>query len=199
MFGYIKPFKAELKVKEWEAYQGIYCGLCKQLAQRYGLFARMTLNYDFVFLAMMDMALREQRIHFCQCNCITHPFKKRTCCQSNQSLELCCDIAMLFVGFFGYYPILKGKLEKIKKRSMEYLSKFSIFNLAMILNYLVIIYLFGIQDILEDVGPLGKFSVVLLLLMGNVVFFVYDIALSRIITAYRMVLRKKIFRRVGQG
>ena len=95
MFGYIKPFKAELKVKEWEAYQGIYCGLCKQLAQRYGLFARMTLNYDFVFLAMMDMALREQRIHFCQCNCITHPFKKRTCCQSNQSLELCCDIAML--------------------------------------------------------------------------------------------------------
>ena len=64
MFGYIKPFKAELKVKEWEAYQGIYCGLCKQLAQRYGLFARMTLNYDFVFLAMMDMALREQRIHF---------------------------------------------------------------------------------------------------------------------------------------
>ena len=106
---------------------------------------------------------------------------------------------LLLVGFFGYYPILKGKLEKIKKRSLEYLSKFSIFNLAMILNYLVIIYLFGIQDILEDVGPLGKFSVLLLLLMGNVVFFVYDIALSRIITAYRMVLRKKIFRRVGQG
>lgn len=49
MFGYIKPFKAELKVKEWEAYQGIYCGLCKQLAQRYGLFARMTLNYDLFF------------------------------------------------------------------------------------------------------------------------------------------------------
>lgn len=117
------------------------------------------------------------------------------------SLFICPDkeAAMLFVGFFGYYPILKGKLEKIKKRSMEYLSKFSIFNLAMILNYLVIIYLFGIQDILEDVGPLGKFSVLLLLLMGNVVFFVYDIALSRIITAYRMVLRKKIFRRVGQG
>ena len=24
VFGYIKPVKAELKVKEWEAYQGIY-------------------------------------------------------------------------------------------------------------------------------------------------------------------------------
>ena len=49
MFGYIKPLKAELKVKEWEVYQGIYCGLCKQLASRYGLFARMTLNYEFVW------------------------------------------------------------------------------------------------------------------------------------------------------
>lgn len=95
MFGYIKPMKAELKVKEWEAYQGIYCGLCKQLAQRYGTFARMTLNYDFVFLAVLDMALRENKITFCRQNCMAHPFKKRTCCTTNESLELCCDVAML--------------------------------------------------------------------------------------------------------
>ncbi len=95
MFGYIKPVKAELKVKEWEAYQGIYCGLCKQLAKRYGLFARMTLNYDFVFLAVLDMALREDKIYFCRQNCMAHPFKKRNCCTANASLELCCDVAML--------------------------------------------------------------------------------------------------------
>ena len=98
MFGYIKPVKAELKVKEWEAYQGIYCGLCKQLAQRYGWFARMTLNYDFVFLAVLDMGLRENRIHFCRENCIAHPFSKRTCCRTNESLALCCDAAMLLTG-----------------------------------------------------------------------------------------------------
>ena len=95
MFGYIKPVKAELKVKEWEAYQGIYCGLCKQLSHRYGFFARMTLNYDFVFLAVVDMALREKQIHFCREHCIVHPFKKRTCCTANASLDLCCDIAMM--------------------------------------------------------------------------------------------------------
>lgn len=95
VFGYIKPVKAELKVKEWEAYQGIYCGLCKQLAERYGLFARMTLNYDFVFLAVLDMGLREGSIRFCRQNCIAHPFRKRTCCCANESLALCCDVAML--------------------------------------------------------------------------------------------------------
>lgn len=98
VFGYIKPVKAELKVKEWEAYQGIYCGLCKQLAERYGLFARMTLNYDFVFLAVLDMGLREGSIRFCRQNCIAHPFRKRTCCCANESLALCCDVAMLLTG-----------------------------------------------------------------------------------------------------
>lgn len=104
---------------------------------------------------------------------------------------------MLFVGFFGYYPILKGKLEKIRVHMVEYLLKFSVFNVAMVANYMVIIYLFGIQDILEEVGPFGKYSVLLLLALGNVVFWIYDVALSRIITAYREVLRKKIFRRIG--
>ena len=113
------------------------------------------------------------------------------------SLFICPDkeAAMLFVGFFGFYPILKGKLERMRSRLMEYFTKFSVFNIAMVANYLVIIYLFGIQDILEEVGPLGKYSLLVLLALGNVVFFVYDIALSKIIMAYRYVLRKKIFRR----
>ena len=112
------------------------------------------------------------------------------------SLFICPDkeAAVLFVGFFGYYPILKGKLEKIRSRALEYAAKFLVFNIAVIASYLVIIYLFGLQGVLEDVGPLGQYSVLALLALGNVVFWIYDVALSRIITAYREVLRKKIFR-----
>ena len=115
------------------------------------------------------------------------------------SMFICPDkeAAMLFLGFFGFYPIIKGKLEKLKSKLLEYLSKFGIFNIAMILNYMVIIYMFGMQEILEEVGPLGKYSLLVLLGLGNIVFFVYDLALSKIILAYKLVLRKKIFRRVG--
>lgn len=115
------------------------------------------------------------------------------------SLFICPDkeAAMLFVGFFGYYPIIKGKLERIRIRAGEYTVKFIIFNAAMVANYLVIIFLFGMQKILEEVGPLGQYSVLALLALGNVVFFVYDLALSKIIMAYKYVLRKKIFRRIG--
>ena len=69
--------------------------------------------------------------------------------------------------------------------------KFLVFNIAVIASYLVIIYLFGLQGVLEDVGPLGQYSVLALLALGNVVFWIYDVALSRIITAYREVLRKR--------
>ena len=53
MFGYVLPLRGELKVKELEAYQGLYCGLCHTLGRRYSFFARWLLNYDFTFLAML--------------------------------------------------------------------------------------------------------------------------------------------------
>ena len=44
------------------------------------------------------MGLREGSIRFCRQNCIAHPFRKRTCCCANESLALCCDVAMLLTG-----------------------------------------------------------------------------------------------------
>ena len=60
MFGYIRPAKGDLKVKEFELYRSIYCGLCKQLGRAYGPFARMTLSYDFAFLSLLHMEVNGQ-------------------------------------------------------------------------------------------------------------------------------------------
>ncbi len=53
MFGYIKPVKCELKVKEYDYYRAAYCGLCNALKQNCGIFSRFVLSYDFVFLALL--------------------------------------------------------------------------------------------------------------------------------------------------
>lgn len=29
MFGYVRPFKGEMLVKEYDAYKGVYCQLCR--------------------------------------------------------------------------------------------------------------------------------------------------------------------------
>ena len=53
MFGYVTPEKPEMKVKEFESYRAMYCGLCKQLKADYGFLPRMLLNYDLVTVALL--------------------------------------------------------------------------------------------------------------------------------------------------
>jgi hypothetical protein len=52
LFGYITAYKPELKIREWELYQAVYCGLCRSWGETTALF-RMFLSYDFVFLALL--------------------------------------------------------------------------------------------------------------------------------------------------
>ena len=56
MFGYVKPYVPALTVAEYEAYRGAYCGLCRTMGHLTGQISRMTLNYDFAFLAIFRLA-----------------------------------------------------------------------------------------------------------------------------------------------
>lgn len=96
MFGYIKPFQPELKVREAEDYKAIYCGLCKELGRSYGIFARMTLSYDFAFMAMLFMSLDSEICpSFEKCSCIAHPFRKQCRCLGNRAVSLSAKAAMI--------------------------------------------------------------------------------------------------------
>ncbi len=57
MFGYVQPLECELRVREQTLYRAYYCGLCKAIGRRYGLAARLVLNYDCTFLALFLSAL----------------------------------------------------------------------------------------------------------------------------------------------
>lgn len=74
---------------EFEHYQGVYCSLCKQLGKRYGVMARMTLSYDFTFLAIFRMALSDVCTGFKKGRCAFNPLKKRTCCCENAHVNFC--------------------------------------------------------------------------------------------------------------
>ena len=97
MFGYIKPLAPELKVKEQEAFRAIYCGLCKQLGRVYGPMSRLTLSYDFAFLAMLAIGVRGELVEFSQERCMVHPLKKRNICQDCDSLDLSAAMATILL------------------------------------------------------------------------------------------------------
>ena len=95
MFGYVKTNNAELKVKEYELYRATYCGLCKSMGKCTGQCSRMTLNYDFVFLVLVRLALSEQKTDIKQKRCFVHPFKKRNCMANNPVLSYCAGASAI--------------------------------------------------------------------------------------------------------
>lgn len=101
MFGYVKVFQPELKMGEFEQYRGVYCSLCKQLGKRYGWMSRMTLSYDFTFLAVFRMAMDGECAGFHMGRCLLNPLKKKLCCQENQHVAYAADAATILL----YYKL----------------------------------------------------------------------------------------------
>ncbi len=76
MFGYVYINKPELKIKDYEAYRGVYCSLCKALGKNYSVFARFILNYDCTFLSLLLMARSNECCGFKSGRCPFNPAKK---------------------------------------------------------------------------------------------------------------------------
>ena len=106
------------------------------------------------------------------------------------------EAAVLFAGFFGYYPILKGVLERIKRRQLEWILKILVFNMAVVLSYLAVVYLFGITEVLEDFGAFGKWGIAAFWLAGNSVFVLYDRELTRLIGMYFHYFKPKFLKKL---
>lgn len=95
MFGYVKPLHPELKVREYELYKSVYCGLCKCMGRKISCFSRFTLSYDIVFLVLLRSALTGDIIKTKSGRCFIHPFKKRPYTLQNDSLAYCSEVSAL--------------------------------------------------------------------------------------------------------
>ena len=108
MIGYVKAYKPELKIKDFEIYKGIYCSLCKQLGKSYTPFAQLLLNYDFVFLLLLKLSLSsncpEIKIKRCQYN----PFIKCRCLNASDFIEKYADLIVII----SYYKVKDDMFDK---------------------------------------------------------------------------------------
>lgn len=100
------------------------------------------------------------------------------------------ECKLLYLMLFGYYPIIKAISEKIRKPFIEWVIKITVFNIAVLLSYLLFARIFGIS--LDDFNEFGKYGALVFLLIGNAVFVLYDIAVSRMAMFYLYVIKPKI-------
>lgn len=92
--------------------------------------------------------------------------------------------ALMYLMFFGYYPILKEKLERLP-RVLSWVVKELIFNTSMVLCIVLITMLF------MPPTEVSVWTYAILVVLCEVVFVLYDIALTRLITFYIYKLRPR--------
>ncbi len=106
MFGYVRVDKGELKVKEYEAYRGLYCSLCRAMSKRYGVLSRLILSYDMTFLAMVRLSKENVLPQFRSGRCPFNPAKRCNYCQNAEAqFDYVCAAAVLM-----FYYKLKDDL-----------------------------------------------------------------------------------------
>ena len=98
----------------------------------------------------------------------------------------------MFIGFFGFYPIIKCLVEKINRPVIEWFIKLIVFNLCIIAIYTLIAKAFMLS--FDDLGKLASYGESILLVAGNIVFVVYDIAVSRMAWFYSDRIQSKILK-----
>ena len=85
------------------------------------------------------------------------------------------EAATVFL-FLGYYPIIKPWVDH---RKVPFLWKLVIFNLAITVMYALLIYLFRLEQVVQDFSGFGTVLTVITLVMGNITLFMLDFLLKR--------------------
>ena len=87
------------------------------------------------------------------------------------------EAAAVFL-FLGYYPIVKPWLDK---RKLSFVWKFLLFNTSIFAMYGLLIYVFGLVDVMEEFREMGIVMAIVTLVLGNVTLFMFDFLLTLII------------------
>ncbi len=102
MFGYLRPEKNTLLVKEFTIYRAVYCGICKQIKKDYGNIPRASLSYDITFLGVLLIALSGCDADFASESCILGPLKKKPVCKDHPVITACAAVSVIF----AYYKLV---------------------------------------------------------------------------------------------
>ncbi len=87
MLGYIRTNANELRLREHEYYKALYCGLCRRMGKCTGQCSRLSLSYDFVFLAAVRISLTNETLTPSKIRCLLHPTKRKHAFLQSNALD----------------------------------------------------------------------------------------------------------------
>ncbi len=102
------------------------------------------------------------------------------------------EAALLFILIFGHYPILRLYTEKMPLKWLRRLVRMLIFNVCVITYFYVTVYIFGLDEMLEEFDDYGRYGAYIMLGMANIIFVLYDLNLDNIHRRYKKKLAVKL-------
>ncbi len=118
MLGYVRAFKPEMKIRDYEIYRGIYCSLCRALGRNYSPIAQLFLSYDFALAAVLRLAVLSDGCSFTQKRCPYNPAKKCLICSKKEELDFCSHAVIITV----FYKIIDNMRDNgFKSKLIAYL------------------------------------------------------------------------------
>lgn len=103
------------------------------------------------------------------------------------------EATMMFLFLLGYYPIIREYLQKIKIKIFQWIVKLAVFAIPSVGAYTILIRLFGMEYLMEDVAEFGLYG---LLALGAIAFILYDIFLGLVNPYYDKIIKPKIQKRM---
>ena len=132
MFGYVVMNKPEIRFKDFDLYRSFYCGLCRELREKYGISGQITLTYDMTFVVVLLSALYEPPTQKGTTRCVIHPVCRQPV-RKNAATEYGADMNVLLTYYkcmddwedekkfaaLGYGKILQRKNNRLSYRYPE--------------------------------------------------------------------------------
>ena len=115
MFGYVVINKPEIKFKDFDLYRTYYCGLCRELRERYGIPGQLTLTYDMTFVILLLSGLYEPPTRKGSTHCAMHPVRKQPV-RKNDITGYAADMNV----FLAYYKCMDDWKDERKALRLAY-------------------------------------------------------------------------------
>ena len=110
-------------------------------------------------------------------------------------LILCPDKeAALLFAFIGHYPLLRWRLEQIRRTPLRIAAKLAVFNVCILAMYGLIILVFQMEQIIAEYREMGMLLTLFTLLLGNVCLLLYDRMIAVVTAVYVHRFRSKLIK-----
>ena len=107
------------------------------------------------------------------------------------------ELAFFYL-FFGYYPIIKWRIERLRSRPWKLALKLAVFSVSLILMYVLLGFVIGFGAVMADFEDMGKIMAVAFFLMMLLCLMLFDRLLTPLsivyVTRFQPKLKKLLHR-----